>query len=248
MDFSFLCLFAFIAGIINAIAGGGTLLVFPALVLSGIPPVIANATSTVALVSGTISSVFGYHKSLNKTANFIPLVLISLLSGGIGAMLLVILPEKIFAQIVPYLVLIATGIFAFSATIKKLIARSFLATAHKDSKSIYFWQFLIGIYGGYFGAGIGIMMLAALSLTHIATLAEGNALKTVMGATINTTAVIIFTISGLVDWQIAIPLAFFAIIGGYTGAKIGTHVPEKYLRIFVVIAGLSMTGYFFINR
>lgn len=238
---------AFVGGIINAIAGGGTLITFPALIAAGLPPLIANGTSTVALVPGALSSFLGYRGELGGARRWaIRLFAPSLLGGAAGALLLLNTPDATFEAIVPWLVLAATALFATQPVLVRWIFRheagsvdDATLTARGPSATLLGWQFLIGIYGGYFGAGVGILMLAALGFMGFANIHRMNGLKNWGGFWMNFVAAMTFAISGIVDWPVALVMAASATAGGYLGSRGAQRLPKSTVRLFVMVIGFT---------
>jgi len=238
---------AFVAGAINAIAGGGTNVSFPALVWLGLPPVVANATSAVALWPGSLAGAWGYRRPLRGARPaWFWLIAPSVVGGAIGAWLLVALPSRAFAAVAPWLVLASTALFAG----RLLLARRAVASAPEQTpprlarRSLLaglLVQLLIAIYGGYFGAGIGILMLATLGICGIDDLDVANGLKNLLAAAINGTAVIGFALAGKVEWRIALVMALGAIAGGWAGAHIAQRLPPLVARWSIVAIGVLMT-------
>ncbi len=230
----------------NAIAGGGTLLTFPALVAAGLPPLAANATSTVALVPGALTSMFGYSGELTGARKWaIALPFPSLFGGGFGAWLLLHTPGATFNFVVPWLVLGATMLFVVQRPLLGWIRRHHATTlddtaltAAGPTPMLLAWQFLIGVYGGYFGAGVGILMLAALGFMGFTNLHRMNGLKNWGGFCMNMVASVSFALSGIVDWPVALTMAVAAMAGGYLGSKGAQRVPQQYVRATVVVIGL----------
>jgi uncharacterized membrane protein YfcA len=232
------------AGMINAVAGGGTLLTFPSLIWAGYSPIIANATSTVALVPGTWSSIWGYRGELEDTPRrFFVLVIPSLIGGILGAALLNRTPPAVFAALVPFLILFATILFLLQGPVQRLL-RTGDATQHPITKqwliATAFYQFLVAIYGGYFGAGIGILMLAALGLMGLNNIHQMNGLKNIFGSSINAVAAVYFIVVGLVDWPAALLMAAGAIVGGYGAPGLARRLGQKFVRRTVVVIGFAM--------
>ena len=229
----------------NAIAGGGTLLTFPALVAAGLAPLTANATSTVALVPGALTSMLGYRGELSGARRWaISLTLPSLLGGGLGAWLLLHTPGATFNHVVPWLVLGATALFVLQRPLLPWIRRHHTTTtddvaltAAGPSAMLLAWQFMIGIYGGYFGAGVGILMLAALGFMGFMNMHRMNGLKNWGGFCMNIVASVSFAFSGIVDWPVALSMAVFAMTGSYLGSRVAQRVPQHYVRGAVVVVG-----------
>jgi uncharacterized membrane protein YfcA len=247
MIFVLVALAAFGAGFINAVAGGGSFLTFPALIAAGLPPVDANASSTVALFPGQIATAYAARSGLTAAAadrrvNVPVLALISLLGGLIGGILLLITPQAVFSRIVPWLILFATAIFAGG--------NFWLADAKKFSLNragVFVAQGLVAIYGGYFGGGIGILMLAALTLSGLRDIWLMNSVKILLAALMNAAAVVTFIAAGLVHWQWTIVVAAGAIAGGYAGLHAARRVAGQIVKNFVVAVGLVLSVYFFLK-
>jgi uncharacterized membrane protein YfcA len=242
-----------VAGVINAIAGGGTLLTFPALVGLGVSPIVANATSTVALWPGAVSSMWGYRDELSGSRRWaIGFAIPSLIGGGIGAWLLLRTPPAEFSEIVPWLVLGATILFMAQPAIIRAVQRrraavvehvqsdaADLSTSGRfPSATVMFWQLLVGIYGGYFGAGVGIFTLAVLGFIGLTNIHRMNGLKNWGGLCMNAVAALMFVFSSLVTWPIALSMAVGSIGGGYFGSRAAQRTPQHYVRRSVIAIGL----------
>jgi hypothetical protein len=237
---------------VNSIAGGGTLLTFPALVALGIPPIVANATSTVALWPGALSSMLGYRNHLSGTGRWAAwFALPSLLGGGAGALLLLGTSADRFSAIVPWLVLGATVLFAAQGPIARWLRGSAgNVPAHVIagppgvrhvphlSAATLAAQFCVGIYGGYFGAGIGILMLAVLGFMGFTDIHQMNGLKNWGGLCINFIAAALFAFSGIVDWMVAVAMAVGATAGGYFASVTAQRVPQTMVRRAVIVIGV----------
>lgn len=237
------------AGAINSVAGGGSFISFPALVLAGVPPIAANATNTVALWPGVVASVGAYRRELAVQRRGLALFsAISLAGGLLGALLLLRTREAVFEQLIPYLLLLATLVFALSPRITRL-ARGLGGKGHEGPgrrASILAVYFLVAIYGGFFGAGLGILTLAVLSLLGLDNIHEMNALKTLQAALVNGVAVATFALAGIVQWPVAALMAAGAILGGYAGAAVARQVRPAYVRALVIAISVSLTLYFFV--
>jgi uncharacterized membrane protein YfcA len=232
---------AFIAGAINSIAGGGTLLTFPVLIWLGLDPKVANGTSTVALWPGLFGGLFGYRRELaNSSPILIRLGLTSIIGGAVGAWLLIWTPSPVFAYLVPFLILFATVLFMFQGVINKRLRLGSL-----EDKPTRLWgtgaivfQFFSSMYGGYFGAGNGILMLAAMGLLGLNELHRANGIKNFLGICINSIAVVSFAWAGLVVWHDALVMACGALAGGYFGASMAMRIGQVWVRRGVVVIGL----------
>ncbi len=241
---------AAIGGSINAIAGGGTLVTFPALVGLGVPPIIANATSTVALWPGALGSMWGYRSELSGARSWATRFALPSLAGGlIGALLLLRTPSERFDAIVPWLVLGATVLFIAQrpvmAALRKQSAASTTADPSFDPASrppalpLLFFQLGVAVYGGYFGAGIGILMLAALGFMGFTNIHRMNGLKNWGGLCINVVAAATFAVRGMVDWPVGVAMAVGATAGGYAGSRVAQRVPQEWVRRAVILIGLG---------
>jgi len=232
------------AGAINAVAGGGTLITFPSLLLSGTPPVMANATSTLALMLGTGGSVFGYRRHLAAIRKwFWRFAAVSILGGLIGSALLTHTEEKVFARLVPFLILFATLLFLSQGIVRRLFvgADGLHGTEkrHHVFAAIAF-QFLVAIYGGYFGAGIGILMLASLGFLGLRDIHEMNALKTVLSTLINLVAAAWFIGAGLIHWPKAGIMTMGALGGYFLGAHYSQRISQKAVRHIITVIGFAL--------
>lgn len=238
---------AFFAGIINSLAGGGTLLTFPSLLAYGIAPITANATSTVALVPGSFSSFWGYrkvkHGPLSDDLRFLA---VSAVGGLLGALLLLRVGDATFAKLVPWLILGATALFILQEPLRRWrearrapspteVARD---GAGEFPKRALFAQFAVGIYGGFFGAGAGIIMLAVLGFFGLKNIHQMNRLKNLAGVTFNAVASITFIIGRHVNWKLAAIMTVGSVIGGYFGANVANFIGEKNVKRFVIAIGL----------
>lgn len=234
-----------VAGAMNAVAGGGTILTFPTLIWTGLMPINANATNTVALVPGALAGAWGYRREMRNTETTRYLLLIPSFVGGlIGGILLRYTPPATFAALVPALILFAVILFALQEPIQKRL-RGAAVASKPTTTSQWLWgaaalQLLTGIYGGYFGAGMGIMMLATLSLLGFANIHQMNGLKNLLGTTINFTAALYFIYAGLVHWPEALVMAVGAIAGGFAGAGLARKLGAKFVRWSVIVIGVGM--------
>ncbi len=235
---------AVLAGAINSAAGGGSFISFPALLLVGIPPIAANATNTTAMWIGNIGSIGGFREDLQlERRDALWPIIISVVGSTIGSLLLLRTPENAFERAVPALLAFATIVFAASPALRRSIpagtARSPLAT--------FAPLFLVSLYGGYFGAGIGIMLLALFAATTSLAIVRANALKNVLVFFVNGTAVIPFAIAHAIVWPEALLMAIGAIAGAYGGARIIRRLPPTAVRVIVIAIGTTMTIYFLVH-
>lgn len=231
------------AGAINAIAGGGTLVSFPALVWIGVPAITANATSTVALWPGSMSSAWAYRRELRKSdVHLYSLIVPSVIGGLAGAALLRLTPTEIFDRLVPILILFATCVFMLQERIQRWFSRS-SQSPHEGARwmvGAMGYQLLVGLYGGYFGAGIGILMLAALAIMGHTDIHQMNGLKNVLAACINGIAALYFIWAGLVSWPHAAIMAAGAVAGGVAGVGLARRIGRTAVRRMVVGIGFAM--------
>jgi hypothetical protein len=236
---------AAVGGAINAIAGGGTLVTFPAIVALGVPPLIANATNTVSLWPGSLGSVWGYRQHLgNLRPWLVRFTIPSLIGGAAGGALLLATGEQRFAQIVPWLVLAATLLFMAQGPVQRWVhGHQVPAPPEVPPLGVLAWQFGVAVYGGYFGAGMGILMLAAIGFMGHTDIHRMNGLKNWSGTCINAVAAIVFVASGVVNWSLAGAMTVGAIVGGYGGARLAQRVGREVVRKAVVAIGIGATGY-----
>lgn len=246
---------AAVGGAINSIAGGGTLVTFPALVGLGIPPVVANATSTVALWPGALGSMWGYRSALAGARGWAIRFAVPSVAGGLaGALLLLRTPGERFNQIVPWLVLGATLLFASQRPLMARLRSRGMDQPAPDpadrapTPALMLFQFLVGVYGGYFGAGIGILMLAALGFMGFTNIHRMNGLKNWGGLCMNLVAAGTFAVSGIVDWPVGIAMAGGAILGGYGGSRLAQRVDQEVVRRLVIGIGAVAGAWMLANR
>jgi uncharacterized membrane protein YfcA len=244
----FLFFAGMLGGALNSVAGGGGFIAFPAMLITGVPPVAANVTQTVALWFGTTASSGAYWHRLNVPRRImIPLILASIAGGLAGAFLLLHTPAHTFLHLIPWLMLAATLLFALGPWIvprKSSLAHDASASAIAGA-SIF--ELLVSVYGGYFGGGLGIMNLAMLSAIGMTDIHAMNALKTVLSAVINGVGVVTFIAVRVVYWTKCLAMIAGALVGGYFGAHYAQKLPQKFVRGFVILVGTAMTIYFFIR-
>lgn len=254
LELVILCVAAALAGAVNSVAGGGTLLTFPALAWvlgpSAEAAVVANATSTIALFPGSLAAMWGYRRELSGSRKMISLLILpSLIGGALGTWLVVTQPAKVFQLLVPWLILVATVLFLLQPTITKWTG---IGQPHEQPSTstrfgIVALQFLIAVYGGYFGAGIGILMLSALALMGLSDIHRMNAVKTLLASGINGMSVAVFLGSDKVNWEYAVPMIVAAIIGGFAGASVARRLDKNVVRYTVVTIGLLLSTYYFLK-
>jgi uncharacterized membrane protein YfcA len=239
---------AAIAGAINSVAGGGSFLTLPTLLYAGVTPVIANATSTLAMWPGSLAAAVAYRRELKATPMTWLLVLcaVSLAGGLVGAILLVRTSDTSFMRLLPWLMLIAAVTFTFGGRLRRMSTSR--RDAHGSLVAVAVLQFLLSIYGGYFGGGMGIMMLATFAIAGMIDIHEMNALKTLLGVAINGLALVTFVVKGAIAWGPGIVMMAGAIMGGYVGATIARRTDPKWVRVLVTVIAWTMTSYFFIRQ
>ncbi|GBG01033.1 UPF0721 transmembrane protein [Azospira sp. I13] len=246
---------AFLAGGMNAMAGGGTFFSFPALLAAGVPPVTANASNTVALWPASLSSAWAYRRELLRHKSWVILLTVVALIGGLtGGLLLLATSNAAFAKLIPWLLLTATALFAFSGQVSKLVAWSKArlglktdAEAGRKSVGGTLFQLAVSIYGGFFGAGQGILMLAALSIQGLEDMQELNAIKNWLSAINYTVSGLTFIIAGAISWPHTLLMLVTAMAGGYAGAALARRLPALWLRRLVVAVGTVLTIIYFVK-
>lgn len=249
LGWALLCAAAFGAGVVNSVAGGGTLLTFPSL-LAVMSPVLANGTSTFALFPGSLAAAWGYRTELARCRRHLVRLLPPSFAGGvIGSLLVTRLPERVFAGAVPWLLMVASTLLLLQKPMSKWVG----AKPHDDPSprtlaAIVFFQFLVGVYGGYFGAGIGILMLSSLAFVGIHDIHEMNAVKTVLAAAMNGVTICVFALSGAIVWKVGFIMAAAAIAGGYIGARVARKMPAPLVRGIVVAIGFGVAAYSWLGK
>ncbi len=235
-----------LAGAMNSIAGGGTIVTFPSLILSGLSSIVANATSTIALLPGTISSVFGYRRNIPAVRRWLRLFApVSLVGGLIGGVLLVQTPSAVFDTLVPFLILFATILFMANTTVARFFRPGSTGPSNRWLFGATVFQFGVALYGGYFGAGIGILMLASLGMLGFKDVHEMNTVKTILGFLINIVAALYFILSGIVNWGSAGIMAVGTVAGGFSGAHFAQKVEQRKVRWIITGIGLVLSAVMF---
>jgi hypothetical protein len=242
---------AIAAGFINAMAGGGTLLTFPVLLAVGIPPVVANVTNTVALVPGTIGGMWSQRAEFkSQFSRLMKLLPFAILGGVVGGLLLLNTNENTFRSIIPFLILMASILLALQVKIKNLVISRLghVHSEHHNPVVMFSLVFVAAIYGGYFGAGLGVILMAILGFVTDDQLTSLNFLKQALSFAINLVAAIYFAFSGFVDWRIALVMVFGSLIGGLIGGNLADKIKPEKLRWIVVAAGLIAAIFFFLKN
>ncbi|MEO8244199.1 MAG: sulfite exporter TauE/SafE family protein [bacterium] len=242
-DYILLFVASFGAGVLNTIAGGGSFLTFPALVFVGIPPVMANATSAVAVFPGYFAGAIGFRHELRQFDHkrLIRLVLLTFAGGLTGSLLLLVSSNKAFSIVVPYLLLAATLAFLFGQRIRVWAARSNLGAASDGATGMI----LVSIYGGYFNGGLGIVLLALFALWGMSDIHQMNGLKNGLSFALSVISVVTFAVAGAVEWHHAILMMVASTAGGYAGAPLARALPAHIVRAIIVVIGFGMSGVFF---
>ena len=248
---------AFVAGSINSVAGGGSFISFPALIFTGVPPIEANATNTAALFPGTLASTFAYRKTLDAKARrlLVPLIVTGIIGGVVGARILLITPQLTFLHLVPWLLLAATLLFVFSGRLTAWVrGHAGFETGSADAQTPrlllipgLFLQLLIAIYVGYFGAGVGILVLALLAFLGLENIHAMNGMKSLLVTIVNGVALVTFIWARIVLWPQAVLMLVGAAAGGYSGAYLAQRMNPQYVRWIVIGIGFAMSAYFFIR-
>ena len=235
----------FLAGTSNALVGGGTLFTFPVLLAAGLPPVLANTTTTVALVPGTFTSAYAYLPEIRRVRENLPKrIAVATIGGLIGALLLLASGNDLFFYLVPWLLGIATILFTFSRRIVKRVTQD---PHRKNETQLLVMEFASAIYGGYFGAAIGILLLAAMALAGEQNMQSANAQRNFLVCFINGVAALVFIVTGSVNWAVAVIVMAGSIVGGYFGARIAKRIPNEVLRFIIATAGAFFTVYYFVK-
>jgi uncharacterized membrane protein YfcA len=252
LDWQTIC-FLFVAGVLggalNAVAGGGSFVAFPALLFTGVPPIPANATNTIALWVGVTASGGAYRSRLDVPRRImLPLLAASFTGGLLGAFLLLKTPAHTFMKVLPWLLLGATLLFVFG---KRLYGSRASAVARDATLAAIagasVFELGVAVYGGYFGGGVGIVNLAMLAAIGMTDIHAMNALKSVLGTAINGVAVVVFIVKRAIYWPQAVVMIAGALVGGYFGAHYAMKLPQAWVRWFVILVGAGMTAYFFVK-
>lgn len=239
------------AGTINTVVGSGTLITFPTLLAFGVPPVTANVSNTVGLVPGSVSGAVGYRRELSgQRARVLRLCLASLIGGLAGGLLLLVLPEGAFVAIVPALILLGLVLVVFQPRISAWVAVRHDARGglpHHGAWWVWPAVLLTGVYGGYFGAAQGVLLMAVLGIGVDESLQRLNAVKNVLAAVVNGVAGLLFILVAHVDWRVAVLIGVGSVIGGQIGATVGRRLPAPVLRGFIVLVGVAALTAFLLN-
>ncbi len=243
LEWVVLILAGYLAGVLNSIAGGGSFLTFPALVWAGVPPIMANATSAVAVLPGYLGGTLGFRQELKELSRrqHLQMSAVGLAGGLLGGGLLLVTPTEIFSRVVPVLLLLATLMFAFG--------QALLARVRRNGRPVALLPglFLVAVYGGYFNGGLGIMLLAMFAAAGMSNMLQMNGLKNWISFVISLISVLAFTVAGKVLWAQALVMMLAATLGGYQGAGLSRILPTPWVKGFVVLVGLVMTLVFLLR-
>ncbi len=249
VELSILFVAGVLGGVINTVAGGGSFITFPTLMFVGVPPIVANATNTFSVCAGYLSGAYGFRHDLAECkAPIVSTVLWSLLGGAIGAYLLLNTPEHLFIESIPWLLMFATALFMFG---DKLASR--LTTLRESSPkataltSAFFVLLLVSVsaYGGFFNAGLGIIVLSYLVVSGYSDINQMNGLKLLVSSSVSLIAITIFALDGAIDWWRGAVVMLGTLVGGYVAARVSRSMPQHFIRHFVSLSSVAMTGYFF---
>jgi hypothetical protein len=248
----FLFCAALIAGLLNSVAGGGSFISFPALLFSGLPPITANATNTMAVWPGTVASTIAYRNAFNALARKLlpPLVGIGIIGGVVGAKVLLVTPQSTFLRLIPWLMLLATLLFVAGPRITAWVKGR---SAQRKSSTVltvagFFLALLISIYIGYFGAGVGILMLSLLALMGMDDIHAMNGVKVFLVSIVNGVAIVTFIMARAIVWPQALLMIVGSLIGGYAGAYFAQKMNPAHVRWVVIAVGFGMSAYFFVKN
>lgn len=235
-----------VAGAINAIVGSGTLLTYPFLLTVGLPPIVANGTNNVGLSVGGAASAWAYRAELKPRLRVLALPMLLTVSGAVvGSSLVVRLPQRVFVTVVPWLILGAVGLVALQPIVNRHLARR----AHhsiEPRRDLPAWTGLLGVYGGYFGAGQGIMYMGVLGLRYDDDMQQSNAAKNLLAACGNVMSAVVFIVAGAWSWMFALAIGIGSILGGYAGGRFARRIPQQVLRLVVIGVGVYAAAYLFI--
>ena len=236
---------AFAAGIVNSVAGGGMFLTFPALVFTGVPSIIADATSTLAISPGVVASAWAYREDFRKPVDFpfLAMLIASVVGGMAGALLLLFTPQSTFDSVIAWLMLAASLLFGFGPRLSPVLRRAFRI----GPVTLVVIQFLIATYGGYFGGAIGILMLATWSVFGLNDIHVMNAYRTLLGAAANSMAIVLFIVARMIWWPQALPMLAGTVMGGYIGARAARKLNPAYLRAGILVISVGITIVFFLR-
>jgi uncharacterized protein len=237
------------AGLMNAVAGGGTLVSYPILLWVGRDPIVANATNALALWPGSLAGAWGFRREIVRLPRLLKVLVPAAILGGLaGGWLLLATPSKVFAAFVPYLILFSTAVLAAKSVLTRILRKPTGGHTGAHALVLVVAQFTVSVYGGYFGAGMGILMLAALGLYGLSEFHERNAMKNLLAATTNGVASIFFTAAGAIRWGDGVVLGAGAVVGGLVGAAVGRRLSSRTLEMAAIVVGLVATVSLILGR
>lgn len=248
-ELALLFLAGLLGGFLNAVAGGGSFVTFPALLLAGVPPVSANATNTFASCSGYLSGAYAFRNDLARHRRELPRFLgVSLLGGVIGAWLLLRTPESVFREAIPWLMLFATLLFAFGGHLNRWLTG--LGSLHRHASTLgrlllLLFLLAVSVYGGFFNAGLGIIILSYLALAGYADINAMNGIKLLVSSAVSLIAIALFVHDGAIAWREGSAVLLGTLIGGYAAARLSRRLPQGMVRGFVIVASIAVTAAFF---
>jgi uncharacterized membrane protein YfcA len=251
MPYFWLILAAITAGLMNSVAGGGTLLTFPALMFVGVDSVRANGMSTISLLPGSVAGAVGFRQELRATKRWLVLLIPPCFVGALtGTLLVTELDKKYFEALVPWLILTAATLFLLQPSIARWakVGQEHAPPNRLTIVGIVIFQFFVALYGGYFGAGIGILMISSLSLLGLGDIHRVNALKTVLAACINIVSAITWVLKTKIEWMFVLPMVAAAILGGYLGARFSRRLDKRVVRWIVIVIGFGLAGWYLWKR
>ncbi len=251
LDSALILLAGTAAGIINVVAGAGTLITFPVLLALGVPPITANVSNTVGLVPAAITGVYGYRRELaGQWRSVLWMASLSALGGVVGGALLLLLPATSFSAVIPFLLLLAALLAAIQPRVARFVRRNSTA-ATSDTRPLTAGLLLgilaTGVYGGYFGAAQGVILLALLGILWSTEMHRANGAKNVLAGVANVVSAVIFISSGRVDWQVALLVGVGSAVGGWVGSRVGRRLPAPVLRAVLVVVALTAATILFLT-
>lgn len=249
MEWILLFVAGVLGGILNSVAGGGSFITFPSLLFVGVPPIIANATNTFAACAGYVSGTYGFRQDIGKHPKAILLtVILSLIGGALGAYLLLSVSESLFLEAIPWLLLFATLLFLFGNKVSEWsgkVAQGASLHPAWSTAALSICLILVSAYGGFFNAGLGVIVLSYLVLAGYKDINQMNGLKLLVSSCVSLTAILVFVIDGSIDWPRGITVMLGTLLGGYVAARVSRNVPQHYVKAFVALSSIAMTMYFF---
>lgn len=250
-DLAIAALAGLVAGAVNAVAGGGSMLSFPVLIGLGLPPLTANVTNTAGLLPGYLASAVTYRRHLRDQPARLRLALVTLVGAGLGCVLLLAPPPTVFADVVPFLLVAGCVLIVAQPRLAALLARRGGGGGDDPGGErlglVYAGVFAGGVYGAYFGAGLGVMLFAVLALVYPDRLQRVNAMKVFLSLLINAVAVAVFAVFGPVDWSFAAILAVSSLVGGFAGGLVAQRMPDRVLRLVVLVIGVASAVWLFVD-